>query len=255
MNPFDLTGRTAIITGSGGGVGRGIAIAMGAAGANVVIAARRAETGDLVAKEITEAGGKVLSFEVDIGKPEAVKKLVAQTLDTFGGIDVLVNNAISNLASKGVRLEDLDLELLEGNMRVAPRGSFFCLREVLPHLQRERGRIINILAHGAFRGHGFLSTYSITKSMQRGFTKAIAAELGPRGITVNAITPVAMTEGMERYYKQRPEELEKQASRSALRFIGTPARDIGGTAVFFASDAARYVTGQNMFVDGGAYFQ
>lgn len=248
-----LAGVTAIVTGAGGGVGKGIALALASAGANVVVAARRAETGEEVTEEIRARGGRALCVVTDVARQADVEAMVARAVAKFGGIDTIVHNALSGRATDPTPIADVSAELFENVVSVASRATFFCVQATLPHLKPGRGRIVLLLAHGGVRGHGSLSIYGVAKGMQRGNLKALAWELGGRGITVNAIVPVALSEGMERNFATRPGEYERQAKRSALGYIGQPEQDVGGAAVFFASDASRYITGQTMFVDGGTY--
>jgi len=249
----ELAGRTVIVTGSGGGVGKGMALALGKAGANVVIAARRAETGDPVAAEIRTRGGQAICITTNVALKESVDAMIAKAVTEYGGIDTLVHNALSARATDPTPIANVSAELFEDVVSVASRATFLCVRAALPYLKQGRGRIVLLLAHGGVRGHGSLSIYGVAKGMQRGNLKALTWELGARGITVNAIVPVALSEGMERNFATRPGEYERQAKRSALGFIGEPERDVGGAAVFFASDASRYITGQTLFVDGGTY--
>jgi 3-oxoacyl-[acyl-carrier protein] reductase len=253
-NLFDLTGRTAVVTGAGGGIGRGLALALGAAGANVVIAARRAETGEPVAEEIRASGGSALCIRTDVSNQIDVEQMVDETVRVFGGLDVMVHNAISGHSTDRTPVQDLSQAVFDEVVDVAVNGAFYCARAALPHLRTGRGRYILILAHGGVRGHGALSAYGIAKGMQRGLFKALTWELGADGIAVNAIVPFAMTEGMERYYATNPTAQSEQAARLVLGRIGMPELDVGGAAVFFASDAAGYITGQSLFVDGGSYF-
>ncbi len=249
----DLKGRTVIVTGGGGGVGKGIALAMGTAGANVVVAARRTETGEAVAAQIRARGGSGVCIKTDVARSDDVEAMVDKTVATFGALDVLVHNALSGRAVKDTPIKDVSADLFEDVVSVASRATFFCIKAALPHLKPNRGRVVLLLAHGGVRGHGSLSAYGVAKGMQRGNLKALTWELGERGIAVNAIVPVALSEGMERNFATRPGEYERQAKRSALGYIGEPEKDVGGTAVFFASDASGYVTGQTVFVDGGTY--
>jgi 3-oxoacyl-[acyl-carrier protein] reductase len=248
-----LTGRTAVVTGAGGGVGKGIALALGAAGANVVVAARRSETGEQVAEEIRARGGSAICVTTDVSREGDVEAMVAATVQRFGGLDVMIHNALSRRATDHCPLIDVTADLFDDVVSVASRASFLCVKAALPYLKPGRGRVVLLLAHGGVRGHGGLSIYGIAKGMQRGNLKSLTWELGERGIAVNAIVPLALSEGMEAHFATRPGEYERQAKRAALGYIGKPEEDIGGAAVFLSSDAAKYIAGQTIFVDGGTY--
>ncbi|API61110.1 hypothetical protein BSL82_11740 [Tardibacter chloracetimidivorans] len=250
---MSLKGRTAFVTGAGGGVGEGIALALGKAGANVVVAARRLETGEPVAARIREGGGEAICVQTDVADEQSVFAAIGKTVSTYNGLDILVHNALSGRATDRTPIADAPEDLFDDVVATGSRATFWCVKAALPHLQRGKGRVVLLLAHGGVRGHGSLSIYGVAKGMQRGNLKALTWELGGRGVSINAIVPVALTDGMARDFERRPGEYERQAARSALGYIGKPEEDIGGAAVFFASDAARYVTGQTLFVDGGVY--
>ncbi|CAN5352549.1 SDR family oxidoreductase [soil metagenome] len=250
----ETKGRTVIVTGAGGGVGRGMALALGKAGANVVVAARRAETGDAVAAEIVAAGGIAICIEMDVSDQASVQAMVDATVARFGGLDVMVHNALSRRAAEGIPLADIDEGQFDAVVSVASRGAFYCIKAALPHLKPGIGSVVLLLAHGGVRGHGTLPMYGIAKGIQRGLLKSLIWELGERRITVNAITPVALSEGMIAYRDTYPEAFRQQAERAPLCYIGEAEEDVGSSAVFFASTASHYITGQTLFVDGGVYY-
>jgi 3-oxoacyl-[acyl-carrier protein] reductase len=252
-NSVSLKGRTAFVTGAGGGVGEGLALALAKAGANVVVAARRLETGEPVVARIRDNGGEAVCIRTDVADEGSVLAAIEQTASVYGGLDILVHNAVSARATDRTPIAEAPEDLFDDVVATSSRATFWCVKAALPHLQRGRGRVILLLAHGGVRGHGSLSVYGVAKGMQRGILKALTWELGERGITVNGIVPVALTDGMARDFERRPGEYERQAARAALGYIGKPEADVGGAAVFFASDAARYITGQTLFVDGGVY--
>lgn len=248
-----LTGRTVIVTGAGGGVGEGIALACAEHGANVVIAARRTETGDVVAAEITRRGGSALSVRCDVGESDDVYSVVAATVERFGGLHCMIHNALSPVGPpRAVR--DVPGEVWEGMLNTAMRGSYLCARASIPHLRESQGSLIMLTSAAGVEGSPYLTAYGMVKAAQRGLLKSLAREWGPLGIRVNGIGPVAMTPAMEVVAKTSPVFTDGLlVNRTPLRRIGNPEADIGPVAVFLASDLARYVTGQTLMVDGGGF--
>jgi NAD(P)-dependent dehydrogenase (short-subunit alcohol dehydrogenase family) len=248
-----LAGQTVIVTGAGGGVGEGIALACAEHGANVVIAARRTETGDVVAAEITRRGGSALSIRCDVGSSEDVYAAVAAAVDHFGGLTCMIHNALSPVGPpRGIR--DVPGEVWDGMVSTAVRGSFLCAQAALPHLRESQGSLILLTSAAGVEGSPYLPAYGMVKAAQRGLLKSLAREWGPLGIRVNGIGPVAMTPAMEIVAKTSPVFTDGLlVNRTPLRRIGEPEADIGPVAVFLASDLARYVSGQTLMVDGGGF--
>jgi NAD(P)-dependent dehydrogenase (short-subunit alcohol dehydrogenase family) len=247
-----LDGRVVLVTGAGGGVGEGIARACAAHGAAVVIAARRTETGDPVAAAIEAAGGRALSIRCDVAVRADVDAAVAAAVDTFGGLDCLVHNALSPVGAP-TATQDLGEELWGSMMATAVRASFSCAQLGFPHLRERGGSLVLLTSAAGIEGSPYLPAYSVVKAAQRGFAKSLAREWGPLGVRVNCIAPVAMTPAMERTYVANPVLEERLTGRTPMRRIGDPEQDIGGVAVFLASDLSRYVTGQTVVVDGGGF--
>ncbi len=251
---IDNKGRTVIVTGAGGGIGEGMALALGKSGANVVIAARRAETGDPVAEQILRRGGSAHCVVTDVANKDSVDMLIRKTVERYGGLDCMIHNALSGKSTSTKPILEIDEDLFDGVVDVAIRGTHYCVQGALPYLKPGVGSVILVLAHGGVRGHGTIAMYGIAKGMQRGVFKSLAWELGQRKINVNAIVPFAMSDGLRRYKAERPDAFAEQTARVALGYIGEPEVDVGGAAVFFASESAKYITGQSLFVDGGTYF-
>lgn len=247
-----LEGRTAIVTGAGQGVGEGIARAMAAAGANVVIAARRVETGEPAAEAIRARGHSAICLQCDVAERADVDRVVAETVQHFGGLDVMVHNALSPVGPVAEVQHGAD-ETWDGLMRTAVRASFACAQAAFPHLRDRQGSYILLTSPAGIEGSGDRATYGAAKAAQRGFAKSLAREWGPYGIRVNLIGPVAMTPAMLVAYKANPELEARLIRRTPLQRIGEPEADIGGVAVFLASDMARYVTGQTIIADGGGF--
>ncbi len=248
-----LAGRTVIVTGAGGGVGAGIALACAEHGANVVIAARRTATGDEVARQIESRGGKALSVRCDVGVAADVDAAVAATVERFGGLDCMVHNALAPVGPpRGIR--DVPDDVWQAMVSTAVRGSYLCARAAFPQLRDRQGSLILLTSAAGVEGSPYLPAYGMVKAAQRGLLKSLAREWGPLGIRVNGIGPVAMTPAMEVVAKTSPVFTDGLlVNRTPLRRIGEPEADIGPVAVFLASNLSRYVTGQTLMVDGGGF--
>jgi NAD(P)-dependent dehydrogenase (short-subunit alcohol dehydrogenase family) len=248
-----LDGRTAVVTGAGQGVGEGIARALAAAGANVVIAARRAETGEPVAQSIRDSGGEATCIVTDVTRRDDVGSCIAETVERYGGLEIMVHNAFRGAAPH--RLEDVSLDLWEQNSRTAVWGSFYAASLAAPHLRAAgpRGRLVLITSPSGVEGSVNIPLYSPAKAAQRAIAKSLSREWGPHGITVNCIAPVAETPALVGAFAQNPTLKERVEERTSLRRIGDPERDIGAVAVFLASDAGGYITGQTVVCDGGSF--
>jgi NAD(P)-dependent dehydrogenase (short-subunit alcohol dehydrogenase family) len=251
---IDLAGRTAIVTGAGQGVGEGIARHLARAGANVVVAARRAETGDPVAAAIRADGGRAVCMATDVTDAAAVAACVAATVDMFGGLDIVVHNAFRGAAPH--RLEEADLERHWAPMsRTGVWAVLHCARAAWPHLRSagDRGRFILITSPSGVEGSANIPLYSPAKAAERAIAKSLAREWGSAGVTVNCIAPVAETPALAGAFERNPELREAIAARTSLGRVGDATDDIGAVATFLASDLARYVTGQTVVCDGGSF--
>lgn len=251
--PKVLTGRTAIVTGAGQGVGEGIARAMAAAGANVVIAARRTETGEPVAQAIRDLGLEAICLRCDVAQRSDIEQTVAATVDRYGGLDSVVHNAVSGVGPVA-NVQDGDDAVWNGLLLTAVRASFAFAQVALPHLQASTNASLILLTSPAgVEGSADRATYGAVKAAQRGFAKSLAREWGLLGIRVNCIGPVAMTPAMEEAYRANPSLEGRINARTPLGRIGDPEPDIGAVAVFLASEMAQFMTGQTLIVDGGGF--
>jgi len=248
-----LAGRTVVVTGAGQGVGEGIARACASAGANVVIAARRAETGEPVAGAIREGGGEAVCIVTDVTRRDAMAECIDETVDRYGTLEVMVHNAYRGASPH--RLEDVDLELWEKNSRTAVWGSYYSAVLSYPHLRAAgtRGRLILVTSPAGVEGSANIPVYSPVKAAQRAMAKSLSREWGPEGITVNCIAPVAGSPALVGAFEQNPVLKERVEARTSLRRIGDCERDIGSVAVFLAGDDGGYVTGQTIVCDGGSF--
>jgi 3-oxoacyl-[acyl-carrier protein] reductase len=246
---LSLEGKTAFITGAGRagkGIGRSIALALAAEGANIAIADYVAEAAESVAEEARKAGVRALAVQGSVADSADVARMVAEVQQEFGAIDILVNNAGITRDNLLIRISDDDWRaVLETNLT----GAFLCTREVAKLMIRQRsGRIVNMASVMGVVGNAGQANYSASKAGMIALTKTTAKELGRRGINVNAVAPgfiqTVMTEEM-------PEDAkEKVSGQIPLDRLGTP-EDVARVVVFLVSDLSGYVTGQVIHVDGG----
>jgi NAD(P)-dependent dehydrogenase (short-subunit alcohol dehydrogenase family) len=249
-----LQGRTALVTGAGGGIGRGLAQALAAAGANVVIAARRAATGDETLKLIEADGGRAISVPTDVARRADVDAAVAQALSQFGALDIVVHNASSGHSSQPTRCEEIDDARWDEQYATALDAAYYLAQACFAHLRASgRGRFIILSSAQALHGGAMNPVYAAVKNAQRGMVKALAREWGPFNISVNAIAPAAETDATKAHFARHPQLREQIVSTIALRRMGDMRDDIGGAIVALCSDHMRFVTGQLIPVDGGAY--
>lgn len=243
---FDLSGRVAIVTGGSRGIGLSIAQGFAAQGAKVVVASRKADACDLAVAEIAEAGGEALAVPTHMGDLDSVNRLADATLEHYGQIDILVNNAANPL---GVPMEDITPEIWDKSFTVNLRGPFFLFQRCLPSLlESDHASVINVISVGAYIPAGNTSMYSAAKAGLLSYTRSMAGEYSSRGIRVNAIAPGTVDTTMTR--NTGPEALARMADLSHIGRIGHPD-ELVGTALLLASDAGSYITGQCIIVDGG----
>ncbi len=246
---FDLSGQVAIVTGGAVNIGRGIVRRLASAGSDVVIAYHSsAAPAQKLAGEIEAAGGRALTVHVDVRQDEHARRMVQATVERFGRVDVLVNNAGIFTVSPQVELRDADWDaVFDTNLK----GMFFCTRAVVKQMiaQGGGGCIVNIASiNGVHPGFGGTAHYDASKGGVIAYTKALAAELAPHRIRVNAIGPGLIDSPGLR--ANAPDLAEMVEQRTPLKRLGTP-EDVGNAALFLASRAADWITGQTLFVDGG----
>ena len=247
-----LQDRVAIVTGAGQGVGEGIATAMALAGASVIIAARRAETGEPAAAGIREAGGRAEFVRCDVTDRDDIDAAVATAVDRFGRLDVMVHNAVSPPGPPRP-IQDVDDATIAAQIATTTTASFHCAQAAFPHLRADYGSLILLTSPAGIEGSGNLPLYGAVKGAQRGLLKSLAREWGPHGVRVNAIAPVAWTPALVTATKANPALEARLLERTPLQRLGDPTDDIGPVAVFLASALSRHMTGQTLAVDGGRY--
>ena len=246
-----LNGNVALITGGGKGIGFGLAEAFAEEGSNLVITGRT-ESRLVEAKRKLEEkyGVEVLPLVADGADEEAIKMVVSKTIEKFGKLNTLVNNA--QVSKSGLPLvehtkEDFDLAIYSGLY-----AAFFYMRECFPYLKASRGSVINFASGAGLFGKLGQSSYAAAKEGIRGMSRVAAAEWGPDGVRVNVICPLAMTESLEQWRDNYPELFQKTIQGIPLGRFADPKQDIGRVAVFLASDDASYVTGETITLQGGS---
>lgn len=244
-----LADKVALITGAGQGVGLGIAQAFVSQGASVVITGRDAARLEQAIPQIESRGGKALAMPGDASKRENAEAAVRLAVDSFGGLDILVNNAQARRS--GVAVEDIteaDMELAFGT---GPVATLLHMQAAFPHMRNKGGSIINFGSKMGMLPIAGIGSYAAAKEAIRGLSRTAAREWGKYKIRVNVLNPAALSDSGKTYFKDRPEEFERLCQDVALGYFGEAETDIGAAAVFLASDEGRYLTGQTINVDGG----
>jgi 3-oxoacyl-[acyl-carrier protein] reductase len=246
--PFSLEGRVAFVTGAGGGLGEGICTSLAAAGAAVACVDVDGDAADTIAAKVADEGGRSLALVLDITDSAAVEAAVARTVSGLGGVDILVNNAAIYPRREWT---DATEEEWDRVLAVNLKAGFICARACFPSMrERGRGHIVNVSSVTFFEGFPMLLDYVSSKGAIVGFTRALAREVGPEGVTVNAIAPGAFPTAAEKIHPNPDEYNQWALDQQSIKRRGTP-RDIGNLVVFLASDASSFITGQTVVIDGG----
>lgn len=242
----DLNGKVAIVTGASRGIGRAIAEVFAREGARVAICGRKQETLDRVAGEI---GPNVKAIACHVGRAEQIENLVAATAREFGSIDILVNNAATNI-SFGPCLK-IDEAQFDKMIDINLKSAFRLVQAVAPGMcERGGGSIINIASIAGLRPQRHSLLYSMTKAALIMMTQSYALELGPKSVRVNAIAPGLIQTTLSEFYWKEDAQREAVISQQPIRRIGQP-KDVAEIALLLASDRGSYITGQTLAVDGG----
>ena len=248
--PFDLSGKTAIVTGSTKGIGRAIAVALTEAGARVTVSSRDEGRVAETAAALKDAGHEVLGVACNVGRKPELEKLVAKTVEAFGPVDILVCNAAIN-PYYGPAMEIPD-DVFTKVMHTNIQAQLWLAQLVAPDMRAQKdGAIILISSIGGLRGSDVIGAYNISKAADIQLAKNLAIELGPDNIRVNAICPGLVKTDFARALWENPEFAEPRIAATPLRRLGEP-EDIAGAAVFLASKAGQWMTGQTIVIDGGA---
>lgn len=250
MEFFDLSGKVAIVTGGNRGIGFAIAKGLATAGAKVVIANRTAAEGQNAADSLKTEGFQAKAVQTDVSDKSSVSNLVSNVVDEFNQIDILVNSA--GVIQRGP-VEDFTEEQWDHIMNINLRGLFFCCQLVGKEMiKREKGKIINISSNVSEVIQSLRVVYAVSKAGVSHLTRGLALEWAKYKINVNAIGPgPTITELNKQYFEENPADLQERIDSIPMARVGAPFDHVGA-AIFLASDASDYVTGQTLLVDGGS---
>jgi NAD(P)-dependent dehydrogenase (short-subunit alcohol dehydrogenase family) len=248
-----LEGRVAVVTGAGGGIGKGIARRFAAEGAKILIAEFNRETGERTAAEIeSEFGGEAAFLVTDVREKSDVDAMIKMAISRFGTVDILVNNAYRG--RRYDRLERKNDDDINHGLAMNLWPAFWSMQAVFP-MMRERGwgRIVNICSLNGVNAHQLSVEYNVSKEALRTLTRTAAREWAPHGICANIICPAAKSEAFSRRAAEDPEGFKSVDAANPMGRMGDPYEDIAPVALFLVSEDCRYVTGNTLFVDGGAH--
>ena len=246
---FDLKDKVAVVTGSSRGIGRAIAEVFARAGAKVVVSSRSREACKPVTEGLQAEGLTAMTLPCHIGRKAELEELVSRTREAWGEIDILVCNAAINPAYGP--LSELSDEAVDKIMATTVRSTFQLCHMVLPGMAAAGGGSVILLSSiAALRGNGVIGAYGMSKAAEAALARNLAVEWGPSKIRVNAVAPGLVRTDFARALWEDPVRLERAETRTPLRRIGEPG-DIAGVALFLASEAGAYVTGQTIVADGG----
>ncbi len=247
---YDLKGKVAVVMGSGQGLGKWIALGLAEAGADILVADLVAENASQTAQEIQKMGRRSIAVEVDVGNPEAVRRMMETAQKELGTLDILVNNAGINVHKKALDITPEDFDRI---VRVNSKGVYFCSQAAAGiMISQRKGKIINIASAAAFLVRAGIpnSVYAMTKAGIVMLTKALAEEWAQYHVNVNAVAPGYFATPLVADRLKDPEASKSIVESTPLRRVGGP-EDIMGAVVFLASEASNFITGQTISVDGG----
>ena len=248
-NPFDLSGKVAIVTGSSRGIGRSIAETMASLGAKVVVSSRKIEACEPVVEGIRAKGGEAIAIPCNISRKAEVEALVAQTRERLGPADILVCNAAVNPVY--APMSSLSDEAFDKIMGANVKSNLWLCNLIIPEMaERGGGAVVIVSSIAGLRGTGVIGGYGISKAADFALARNLAVEWGPQNVRINCIAPGLVKTDFARALWEDPQALEQRNSQTPLRRIGTPD-EIGPVAAFLASSAASFMTGQTVIVDGG----
>lgn len=257
--PAVLAGKVVLVTGGGSGIGRSICTYCAAAGASVVVTGPDDrsidETASLAADEAARAGsgGRAVAVRTDVSSAEQVHAAVAMAVERFGGLDAMVHNATSRKSSEVGTISSITEADWDDHVAVSLDGAYHCAQAALPWLQQRGGRLVVMTSPAAMEGTSTLPAYAAVKGALRGLAKGLAIEWGPLGVTVAAVSPLAMSPSLANAYRENPALEARLQKLVPLGRVGEPFFDVAPVIGFLASDASRFVTGQTIVVDGGRF--
>jgi len=252
MTADRLAGRAALITGGADGIGRGMAVRFAAEGAGVLVADYNEEKGHETVQDLRSRGGRAAFVRCDVTRRDDVIAAVSACVDQFGAVDILVNNAYRG---QGLgRIESKSDAVFEDGMTMCLYAAKWSMEAAFPHMRsRNWGRIVNFCSLNGVNAHIGTAEYNVGKEALRAYTRSAAREWARYGICANIICPAAASSSFKIFESMQPEIAAAAAAANPMGRMGDPERDIAGVALFLASEDARYLTGNTLFVDGGAH--
>ncbi|MFT4822990.1 MAG: NAD(P)-dependent dehydrogenase (short-subunit alcohol dehydrogenase family) [Halioglobus sp.] len=249
-----LKNKVALVTGAGAGIGRGIARAFARAGAKVVVAEFDSDSGKQVAEELAGLGSEGWFVHTDIMALDTVVAAVEKTVEHWGTIDIVVNNAYPTMVYGPAKIEAIDQQRLRDSMTAGFFAVSAAMRAAYPVMKENgSGRVINICSLNGVNAHKYTADYNSAKEAVRAYTRTAAVEWAADGITANIICPGAATTPYQ-YFKDAAPDMAREIEKSnPMGYMGDPENDIAPVAVFLASEMSRYMTGNTLYVDGGGH--
>jgi NAD(P)-dependent dehydrogenase (short-subunit alcohol dehydrogenase family) len=243
-----LEGKVAIVTGASGGIGLAIARLFAREGASVVMSARRGELVRAGAEQIVSQGGRAMAVEADVAVKDDARRTITAAIDSFGSLDVLVNNA---QATRNSAVEDITDENIQLTFGSGLFGTLYHMQEAFPHLKQKGGSIINFGTRQGIYGEPRDGIYGANKEGIRALSRSAAREWGQFNIRINVINPAGMSPAAEQHFAEHPERAKQYLRDIALGHMGNVDTEIAPIALFLASEDAKYLTGQTINADGG----
>lgn len=245
-----LENKVAVVTGAAQGIGRAVALAMGREGAKVLLADLQFEKAQAVANELKALAADALAVEVNVANETSVKRMAKSAFERFGRVDILVN--VAGIYYPKASVVDLSEEDWDRTIEINVGSNFLCCREFVPAMRAQKsGRIISLASGIGHYGMRQFSHYAASKAAVIGFVKSLAREVGPDGITVNAICPGSANTSMPRQHRSEEEVMARLRSTPLPHVL--EAEDIASAILFLASDAAAFITGQSYNINCGSY--
>jgi len=249
-----ITEKIIVVTGAGQGIGQGVARRFAREGCTVIVADINEKAGQETADSLQSLGGKGIYLPYDLFDQHGGDELIAETIDLYGQVDVLVNNAYPTGMTRAGPMENKSIEVYQKIMQAGFLAIVNIMNAALPHMKaKQNGRIINMCSLNGVNAHKYTAEYNSAKEALRAYSRTAAVEWMCHGITTNVICPGAMSEASKRFMEKEPEMMAELISQNPAGRMGDPEHDIGGAVLLLASDDAAYINGNTVFVDGGSH--